>query len=86
MPDQDDEAVVGVGNAANADAPDFMPGRVGQFRIARQSPNWSAEGIFFAVAGGRPVATVSGRVDKCRPEPLGFAVVRSSTTFERALG
>jgi mycothiol synthase len=72
VPDQDDQLLIDIGNAANAEAPDFVPERIEQFRVARQSPDWTAEGLFFAEVEGTPVAFVGAHVDKHRPEPLGF--------------
>lgn len=72
VPDKDDEVFIGIGNAAWADSPDFVPQRLDEFRIARQSPNWTEEGLFIAELHGTPAGTVYTFVDKYRPEPLGF--------------
>lgn len=72
VPDKDDELLISIANAAWADAPDFVPARSEEFRIVRQSPNWTADGMFIAELGGVPVGTVNAFVDKHRPEPLGF--------------
>jgi mycothiol synthase len=72
VPDRDDETLINIANAAWADSPDYVPERIEQFRVARQSPNWTAEGYFIAEISGPPVGTVSAFVDKHRTEPLGF--------------
>jgi ribosomal protein S18 acetylase RimI-like enzyme len=72
VPDKDDETLINIGNAAWADSPDFVPQRIEEFRVVRQSPDWTAEGLFFAEVEGAPVAFVGAHVEKHRPEPLGF--------------
>ncbi|MFO7638130.1 MAG: GNAT family N-acetyltransferase [bacterium] len=72
VPDCDDETLLAIVNAAEAGSPDFVPETIEQFRIARQSPDWTADGIFFAELDGIPVGTVTGAVDPHRSEPLGF--------------
>ena len=72
VPDQDDETLVSIDNAAWSDSPDFVPETPEQFRIGRQSPNWTPEGRYIAEVDGVPVGTAIGYVDKYRPEPLGF--------------
>lgn len=72
VPDRDDETLLALVNAADAEAPDFMPETLEQFRIGRQSPDWTAAGIFIAELGGTPVGTGAGWVDPHRPEPLGY--------------
>ncbi len=70
--DQDDETLLSIENTAWAEAPDFVPATIEQFRIGRESPNWSSEGNYIAEVDGTPVGTADGYVDRHRPEPLGF--------------
>lgn len=72
VPDQDDETLVSIRNAAWVEAPDFVPETIEQFRIGRGSPNWRPEGYYIAEVGGEPVGTVNGYVDPYRVEPLGY--------------
>lgn len=72
MEDQDEETLLSIENSAHAEAPDFVPETIEQFRIGRKSPNWTSEGNYIAEVDGTPVGTADGYVDRHRPEPLGF--------------
>lgn len=72
MPDQDDETLVHIINAASADAPDFVPETIEQFRIERQSPDWTPDGRYIAEVDGEPVGVVEGYVDPHGTEPVGY--------------
>ncbi|MFO7676484.1 MAG: GNAT family N-acetyltransferase [bacterium] len=72
VPDQDDETLLALGNAASAEAPDFVPRTLAEFRAERNSPDWTADGIYLAELDGTPVGTSGGYVDPHRPEPLGY--------------
>lgn len=69
---QDDETLLSIENAAWAEAPEFVPDTIEQFRIGRESPNWTPDGMYIAEVDGKPVGTANGYIDRHRPEPLGF--------------